>query len=200
MKLKQSAKNAIFLGSLCSVAYFAVYIARNVLGAVAPQMQEQGFTEAFIGTISSTYFILYAVGQLINGMIGDRIKARYMISFGLLLAGITNFVFPYIAKNQIGVNIVYGMTGFFLAMIYGPMTKVVSENTEYKYATRCGLGYTLASFLGSPAAGAFAAVLAWQPVFKISSAFLIVMALVVFACFLLMEKRASSAIIYSTKK
>lgn len=189
MKLKQTAKNAIFLGTLCSVAYFGVYIARNILGAVTPQMIENGFSEDFIGSISSLYFILYAVGQLINGAIGDKIKARYMISFGLLLAGITSLVFPLIATSKTGMTIVYGMTGFFLAMIYGPMTKVVSENTELVYATRCSLGYTLASFLGSPAAGMFAAVLAWNKVFYVSSGALIGMAVVVFLCFLIMEKK-----------
>ena len=76
----ESAKKAICLGVLCAVAYLAVYIARNTLGAVAPKT---GFSEAFLGKTSSVYFVSYAVGQLINGVIGDRIKARNMISFGL---------------------------------------------------------------------------------------------------------------------
>ena len=37
MKLSQKAKHAIMIGSLCSVSYFAVYIARNILGAVTPE-------------------------------------------------------------------------------------------------------------------------------------------------------------------
>ncbi len=189
MKLRQNAKNAIFLGTLCSVAYLGVYVVRNVLGTVTPQMIEKGFSEDFIGSISSLYFIMYAVGQLINGAIGDKIKARYMISFGLLLAGITNLLFPLVATSKIGMTVTYAMTGFFLAMIYGPMTKAVSENTEPIHATRCSLGYTLASFLGSPAAGMFAAFMAWQSVFYVSSGALIGMAVVVFFCFLLMEKK-----------
>lgn len=38
----QNAKKAIYIGSLCSVSYLAVYIARNILGAVTPQMIEGG--------------------------------------------------------------------------------------------------------------------------------------------------------------
>ena len=57
MKLKQSAKNAIFLGTLCSVAYFGVYIARNILGAVTPKMIENGFSEDFIGSLSEIEFL-----------------------------------------------------------------------------------------------------------------------------------------------
>lgn len=86
--MKTNLKNAILLGTLCSISYFAVYVARNILSAVSPQMLESGFSEKYIGMASSLFFAVYAVGQLINGQIGDKIKARYMISFGLILAGI----------------------------------------------------------------------------------------------------------------
>ncbi len=183
-------RNAILIGSLCSASYLAVYVARNMLSAVAPQMVEGGnFTTEYIGTVSSLYFITYAIGQLINGMIGERIKARYMISFGLLLAGIGNAIFPYFSTQPSAARIVYGMTGFFLAMIYAPMTKVVAENTEPIYATRCSLGYTFSSFFGSPMAGMLATLFVWQSAFRVGSAMLIIMGLICFALFFLMEKK-----------
>ena len=189
MKISQSAKNAIMIGSLCTVSYLAVYIARNILGAVTPQMVEQGYTEEFIGRISSLYFVTYAVGQLINGAIGDKIKAKWMICVGLLGAGVMNLLFSKVSYNEFGAMVTYGLTGFFLSMIYGPMTKVVSENTEPIYATRCSLGYTFASFFGSPAAGVLAAALAWQSVFTASSAILVVMAVIGIICFTLFERK-----------
>ena len=191
MKISKNAQNAILIGTLCSISYLAVYFARNILSAVTPQMLETGgFTTEYIGKVSSIYFIFYAVGQLINGLIGDKIKARYMISFGLLLAGVANFIFSKIAATNPQMAIaVYGMTGFFLAMIYAPMTKVVAENTEPVYATRCSLGYTFASFFGSPLAGMVAAALVWQSVFAVSSVALGVMAVLCFVFFLYFEKK-----------
>ncbi len=189
-KISAEAKKALMIGSTCSISYLAVYIARNVLSAVTPQMIEGGaFTNESIGTLSSLYFIFYAVGQLINGVIGDKIKAKYMISFGLVLAGICNLLFPMLSGNLLATYVAYAMSGFFLAMIYGPMTKVVAENVDPIYAPRCSLGYTFASFLGSPMAGMLAAFLAWQGVFGVSSAMLIVMGLVTFGVFLLFEKK-----------
>lgn len=186
----QKALQAIYIGTLCSVAYLAVYFARNVLGAVAPQMIGVGYTEEYIGKASSVYFISYAVGQLINGAIGDKIKAKYMISVGLLMAGISNVIFSMIPVSHFNIAVVaYGCTGFFLAMIYGPMTKVVAENTEPVYATRCSLGYTFASFFGSPLAGVAAAAFAWQNVFVASSATLVVMATACFVFFSVFEKK-----------
>ena len=177
------------IGSLCTVSYLAVYIARNILGAVTPQMVEQGYAEAFIGKISSLYFVSYAVGQLINGAIGDKIKAKWMICMGLMGAALMNILFSWLSKSEIGAIVTYGATGFFLSMIYGPMTKVVSENTEPIYATRCSLGYTFASFFGSPAAGVLAAVLTWQSVFAASSAILAVMAILGFVFFTAFERK-----------
>lgn len=188
MKLikNERTRNAVMLGVLCSVSYLAVYIARNVLGAVTPQMVLDGYTEEFIGSVSSVYFIFYAFGQLINGIIGDKIKAKYMISFGLIFAGVCNFVFPML--DGIPVRFVYGMTGFFLSMIYGPMTKVVSENTEPHHATRCSLGYTFASFFGSPVAGMLASLLVWRSVFTVSSIAMWVMGAICFVTFMIFEK------------
>lgn len=190
MKISKEAKKAVLIGTLCSVSYFAVYIARNIMGAVTPGMIESGlFTEESIGAISSTYFVFYAVGQLINGSIGDRVKARYMISIGLFMAGIMNLIFSQIAGISPVANFVYGMTGFFLAMIYGPMTKSVAENTEPIYATRCSLGFTFASFVGSPMAGVLATFMLWRGVFAFSGIALCVMAIAAFFAFWIFEKK-----------
>lgn len=189
MKMNKKVQNAIMIGALCSVSYFAVYIARNILSAVTPQMVELGYSEEYIGSISSLYFVFYAVGQLINGAIGEKIKAKWMICIGLFGAAVTNLVFSYITFSPTVAMIVYGLAGYFLSMIYGPMTKVVSENTEPIHATRCSLGYTFASFFGSPAAGLLASFLAWQDVFLVSSGVLVLMSLIGFVFFTAFERK-----------
>ena len=190
LKISKDAKNAIMLGTMCFFSYLAVYVARNILGAVSPQIEALGvFTKENIGTLSSVYFMTYAFGQLINGMIGDRIKAKYMMSLGLVLAGVSNFLLPIVSDSIMAVYVAYGATGFFLSMIYAPMTRVVAESVSLEHATRCSLGYTVASFLGSPLAGLLAAALAWQSVFHVSSALLLFMGVVCFASFILFEKK-----------
>ena len=193
MKLKKEVKNAIIIGVMCSIAYLAVYIARNILSAVSPQMIESNVfgedTQKFIGKVSSVYFVTYAMGQLINGRIGDKIKGKYMIAMGLLMAGIANFLFAKLSSSPNGALVLYAMTGFFLAMIYAPMMKIVAENTQPVYATRCSLGFTFASFFGSPSAGMLASVLVWQSVFMASSAVLIFMAGVCFVAFTVFERK-----------
>lgn len=189
MKISQKARYAIFLGTLCSVSYLAVYIARNIIGAVTPKMIEGGISFDYIGKVSAVYLVAYAIGQLINGTIGDWIKAKYMVAFGLMSAGVANFVFAGLAGRTDLALVAYAWTGFSLSMIYGPITKVVAESTELKYATRCSLGYTFASFLGTPSAGLLATFLSWQATFRVSSVALITMAVVSFTFFTLFERR-----------
>lgn len=190
MKLCAEARKAAMIGSICALSYLAVYMARNILGAVSPQMIESGaFTTENIGRLSSVYFITYAAGQLINGRIGDRIRAKYMISFGLILAGFFDYLILPLCKSFAGVYLAYAMTGFSLSMIYGPLTKVVAENTTPVYATRCSLGYTFSSFVGTPLAGILAAFLSWQDVFAVGSLLLVVMGCVAFVFFSAFERR-----------
>jgi len=190
LKISAGAKKALIIGALCSVSYLAVYIARNTLSAVSAQLTSGGvFDVEIIGVLSGIYFACYAIGQLINGAIGDKIKAKYMISLGLILAGICNAVFPFVAGELYAVYAIYGISGFFLSMIYGPMTKVVAENTDPVYATRCSIGYTFASFFGSPLAGVLASLMPWNSVFITASVIMLIMGAVVLVSFTILEHK-----------
>lgn len=190
MKLSNQAKKAFLIGSLCAISYLAVYVAKGILSAATPQITlDSAFTTEQIGTLSSVFFIAYAVGQLINGYIGDKVKAKYMIALGLILSSIGLLLLPHLTDLPNYAYIAYSSTGFFSAMIYAPMTKVVAENTEPIYATRCSIGYTLASFLGSPTAGILAALLAWQWAFRGTGFILVLMGIAVLISFTAMEKK-----------
>lgn len=103
MKISQSARHAIYIGTLCSVAYFAVYIARNILSAVTPQMVEFGYTEEYIGSVSSatgfldflSYSAAAAANKLFSGAI-DAIGWEKLIIVWLMLVASGVFVaLPY---------------------------------------------------------------------------------------------------------
>lgn len=188
MALSNQVKKAINMAILVAVAYFTVYVAKSVFSAITPMLLADGYTESYVAKISSLNFISYAIGQLVNGVLGDKIKAKYMLSLGLLLSGATLIVLPFVIQNLTLSMIIYTLTGYFLSMIYAPMTKVISENNPEEYAIKISLGYTFSSFLGSPVAGLLATLLAWQTVFYTSSAFLVIMGVVVFVVLLVYEK------------
>ena len=71
---------------ICALLFFATsinYIDRQVLGILAPTLQEQyGWSEADYGMIISSFQIAYAIGFLFMGHLIDKIGSRlgYMIS------------------------------------------------------------------------------------------------------------------------
>ena len=69
MALSKSVKNAIKLGSLCTISYFAVYVARNVLSAITPALLLLGYTE--------NYIKVYALGQLKEGKYKVKLVKPY---------------------------------------------------------------------------------------------------------------------------
>ena len=194
MKLKEvfqdtEVKKAISLGGICMLSYLACYFARNLLSAVTPQMLESDiFTLDAIGMMSTACMITYAIGQLINGVIGDIVPTKYMVSGGLVLSGVCNLALPFL-PSAIGVTVAYSVSGFFLSMLFAPITKVVTENTLPRYATRCCLGYTFASIFGVPLAGVAAVLFDWQTAFVVCSATLGVMGVGCFLFFVFCERK-----------
>ncbi len=189
-KISDEALRAIYLGTMCAVAYLAVYLVRNILSAVSPQMLEQAvLNKDTLGTLSSLFFTTYAIGQLINGIIGDKLKARYMLCGGLFLAGVSGVLYAAFAQYTMGGYVAYAFVGFFLSMIYGPMTKLVAENVSPIYVPRCGLGYTFSSLFGSPLAGLTAMMMPWRMALYISAAILIAFGIICFCLFLFFEHR-----------
>lgn len=188
--ISKAAKKAILIGGMCSLSYLAVYFAKFILGPSVPGMVEAGdFTREATTNMASIYFIVYAVGQLINGYIGNYVPAKYMISIGLFMAGVCHGAFSAAGGALLPSYIAYAASGYFLSMIYGPMTRVVAENTEPIYATRCSLGYTFSSFIGTPLAGLVAAFFIWRITFSLSSGVLMLMGLVCFTVFTAFEKK-----------
>ena len=188
--ISKAAKKAILIGAMCSLSYLAVYFATNILGPSVPGMVESGaFSRGTTTNMASVYFIVYAMGQLINGTVGNHVPAKYMISIGLFMAGVCHGAFSLAGGAILPSYIAYAASGYFLSMIYGPMTRVVAENTEPIYATRCSIGYDFSSFLGTPLAGVIVAFFIWRIAFAVSSGFLMLMGMVCFLVFTVFEKK-----------
>lgn len=84
-------KGFVFL--LCYVSYVAIYAARLNLSMASPEMISAGMlTEVQYGFIGSVFFVTYACGRFLNGVIGDRVAPWVMIAVGLLLTGFSNLL------------------------------------------------------------------------------------------------------------
>ncbi len=187
---KSGLWRAILLISVSTLIYLAVYIARNILGAVSPQMlEEKAISVIAAGKLSSIYFITYAFGQLVNGFIGERIKAKLMLCGGLTVAGLSIAAFVVFHSNTAVLYASYALLGFALSMIYCPLVKVNAENLSETGAVRANLALALAAAGGSPIAGVLAAGFHWDIAFYIGGGILLLCGISGFAIFSTMEKK-----------
>ena len=185
----QSAKHACYIGALSAASYLACYFCKNILSVVSPHIVETSdITVAFIGTLSTFNMIFYAIGQLVNGIIGDKVKAKYLVSIGLLLSGVCS-LFMTATEQPIVMIIAYSLIGFFLSMLYAPLVKVIAENTHPSHALRCCLALTFASLFGVPLAGVASMLLQWQNVFRLCGFFLVIVGIACFCVLSLFEQK-----------
>ena len=185
----KNIKNAFMIGAISTIVYLACYFSKNILSIVSPQMVEStGISIQYIGTLSTANMFFYAGGQLINGIIGDKIKAKYLVSGGLILAGLCNVAIGMFDTALI-MLIAYSISGFFLSTLYAPLVKLIAENTQPAHAEKCCLGLSFASLFGVPTAGIIAFFFNWNYAFIVGGYILILIGLGFYVSIRFMEKQ-----------
>ena len=95
----------------CFFSYAAAYVARlNMGAALGSVIEDLNLTDAQGGMFQTVFALVYAVGQLVNGSIVDKISARCYIAAGLVLSGVCNLLF--------GLSRSYAMMVVFLGEIW----------------------------------------------------------------------------------
>ena len=180
---------AFRIGAFCVFTYLINYYIRKLLPVLSRDMIDGGtFDEIVYGLISSTYMITYAAGQLVNGIIGDYVKPKYMVSLGLVLASGGLSLFTFTSSHLLAI-VGFGIVGFGLSMMRGPLVKVISENMDVKYARLSCTFLSFVSFAGPLLVGLVALFLDWHGVFVFSAIFTLVLSVLVFLTLTLFEKR-----------
>ncbi len=176
--------NALRIGVTCFAAYLSCYFGKNLLSSMMPQLIELGvFDDITLGRMASLFLITYGSGQLINGVIGNRIRGRYMISLGLLVPGVLLLLFPFCTSPLWG-TVLWGVCGFFCSMLWGPIAKMIGENTTPAAGEVLLTLMTVASTAGTLATQALAVLGGvlndHKPIFLISATVLCTVAIAVF--------------------
>ena len=186
---KHGVKTALKIGGISITAYLASYLLRNILSVLTPQMlKTASYTKESIALISSVYFLVYASGQLVNGIIGDIVKPRIMVFTGLMVSGLPLLIFPLFKLYALQI-LCFAFMGFGLSMLRGPLVKVISENTEEKYARICCVLLSFAGFTGPLFAGVLAMLLPWRAVFAASGIIACAIAFISYAVLYHLEKK-----------
>ena len=123
----ESNKMAFCLFLLCWLAYFTSYIGRlNFSSAMTAMIDEQVLAGSQAGFISMVYFFAYGIGQMCNGLLGDRFHPGRMIFTGLAAAAAANFVMGFVDSFFL-MALVWGINGYAQSMIWPPIIRIFAE-------------------------------------------------------------------------
>ena len=118
---------AFCLFLLCWLAYFTSYIGRlNFSSAMTAMIDEQVLAGSQAGFISMVYFFAYGIGQMCNGLLGDRFHPGRMIFTGLAAAAAANFVMGFVDSFFL-MALVWGINGYAHLWIWPPIIRIFAE-------------------------------------------------------------------------
>lgn len=118
-------RNKGMIFAVCYISYTLIYVARLNLSMAASTLKNKGvLSSAQIGLLGSVFFVVYAVGRLINGALSERFPARNMIAGGLLLGALANIFFGFLPPFA-ALTVLWGVNAYAQSMLWSSVLKTV---------------------------------------------------------------------------
>lgn len=162
-------------------AYAAAYVGRYNYSAVMGSVTAEGtLSLSAAGAVSTGYFICYAVGQILFGLLSQCVSPYAMITAGLCGSGLCNLGMGLVPSGWMAP--VWAVNGLFQAMIWPPIVRLFAENLPLSRQKHDCVAINATTPAGTLAAYAVSAVLLqwsrWNTVFFSCGALLLGMAVV----------------------
>lgn len=158
---------------LFAITYMVSYMTRINYGAViAEVVTDTGFSKSMLSMAVTGGFITYGTGQIVSGIIGDRVSPKKLISAGLCLTLLMNLLMTFCA-NPWQMLAVWCVNGFAQSFMWPPMVRLMSvllSREDYKgISTKVSWGSsfgTMAIYLVAPI---FINISGWRAIFIFSA-------------------------------
>jgi OPA family glycerol-3-phosphate transporter-like MFS transporter len=129
--------------------YLFYYTGRQSFGFAIPGIQaELGLDKQSLGWVSAALLWAYAVGQVINGNLGDTVGGRRM----MLIGSVTSFLLNWVTSFGVGFRslaISWGLNGLAQSMGFAPGSRLIANWFEPQERGRAFGLYVLAAGLSS---------------------------------------------------
>ena len=180
--MKKYSKGGII--ALCSLVYFTSYFSRKSFAVVTAGMLEAAVMEKELaGLIGTVMFVMYGVGQIVSGFLGDRIPPKWLILIGLATTGVCNGLMSVIPAYL--MIPVWAVNGLAQAMMWPPIVKILAESLDHETYVKANLLVTTAAHVATILLYVYVPVCLryweWSTVFISAGA----LALVMFAVFII---------------
>ena len=153
------------------LTYGAFYFCRTNISAAVPGLQTpageggMGFSGNQMGLILASLKITYALGQLLNGQLSERISPRLLLTIGMFGSAALNVVFG-LSSGFYFLLFVWATNGYCQSLGWTPCVRVVGNwippNRRGKAIGLIGTGYQVTLGLTYVVAGQTADLLGWR--------------------------------------
>lgn len=186
MEKKLCQKDARLLFALCWLAYCCSYLGRQNYSAAMNELVDVFVTKQQAGWVSTGFFVCYAMGQLVNGLLVEK-KSPYMLGLiGIAGAGVLNVLFSFAHSFPV-MLVLRALTGCCMSMIWPSLLRCM-----VRYMQRADVVWSSVQIASSTAVGSIGAYLlssallhvaSWQSVFVVPGLLLVMCAVLWALCF-----------------
>jgi OPA family glycerol-3-phosphate transporter-like MFS transporter len=157
------------------LTYGSFYFCRQNIAAAVPGLKDEGLTTIQIGWILGGLKIAYAVGQLVNGQLAERIPARWLLAIGMFGSAALNVVFG-LSEGLYFLIFIWAVNGYCQALGWTPCVRVAANWFEASRRGRAigviGTSYQFMAGVTYLVAGASVHWLGWRGAFYVPAVLL----------------------------
>ncbi|WP_437223360.1 MFS transporter [Planctomicrobium sp. SH661] len=107
--------------------YLFYYTGRQSFGFAIPGIEKElGLSKSQLGWISTTMLWSYAIGQSLNGNLGDQYGGRIMVSLGAWLSCGLNWMMSF-GTGVVSLAVPWGLNGLVQSMGWAPGSRVLAN-------------------------------------------------------------------------
>ena len=182
------------LFALCWAVYFSAYLAKRNFSAAMTEMIGSGFlAKDRAGLINTVFFISYAVGQLCNGVLGDKFRPQRLILIGTLLSGACNLAMGAVQASWLMLPL-WAVNGYALSMLWPPILRILCELLLTEDKMRCSVNMSTSVAVGTMVSYLLCAgeisLWGWRSTFWLAGGWMLLIGAVWAVGFPRVEKRA----------
>ena len=108
------------------IGYALFYFVRKNLSVAMPAMEADGISKVQLGWFLTSHGVLYGVSKFTNGIIGDRVNARWFMAIGLAYCAVINILCG-LSTSVLAFGLLWAANGWFQGIGYPPCARLMTH-------------------------------------------------------------------------
>ena len=188
--------------TLMTMGYASYYLVRKNMSVVNKSLSDDlGYTSSELGNILALSYIVYGISKFLGGILSDRLKPRWILFIGLLVASILNLFIGL--TNAIFLSLMWALVSLFQGFGVPSCSRIIANWFHVSESGRAWGVWNASHQIGGAIILVFGAVLiqhyGWQSAFIVPAIISISIAFIVLLGTRNKPKEVDLKVQYNTK-